>query len=79
MTLAAELEIVAMFVNAREVVPQIMELIEMGHLQHMTPMQTNNSSAHSVTANNIQTRRAKAMAIHLQWLRCRDAQGHLRY
>ena len=45
MTLAAELEIVAMFVNAREVVPQIISPIEMGNHQPITEMQTNKFAA----------------------------------
>ena len=39
MTLAAEVEIGEMFINAREAVPQLMTLAEMGHLQPRTPMQ----------------------------------------
>ena len=33
MTLAAEAEIGAMFINVREAVPQRMTLVKMGHLQ----------------------------------------------
>ena len=38
MTSAGESEIGAMYINAREAVPQIMTLSEMGHLQPRTPM-----------------------------------------
>ena len=40
MTSATEAEIGAMFINAREAVPQQMTLVEMGHPQPRTPMQT---------------------------------------
>ena len=61
MTSAAEAEIRAMFINVQEVVPQRMNLVEMGHPQPQTPMQTENSTAHSVVNNNVQPRRTKEM------------------
>ena len=42
MTSAMEAEIGAMFINAREAVPQITTLTKMGHPQPKTPMQTDN-------------------------------------
>ena len=79
MTSAAEAEIGAMYINAREAVPQRMTLEEMGHPQPRTPMQTENSAAHAVVTNNVQPRRTKAMDMRFHWLRCRDAQGQFRY
>ena len=79
MTSAAEDEIGAMYINAREAVPQRMALEEMGHPQPRTPMQTDNSAAHAVVTNNVQPRRTKAMDMRFHWLRCRDAQGQFRY
>ena len=73
MTLAAEEEIGAMFINAREAVPQRMTLVDMGHPQPRTPMQTENSAVHAVVTNNLQPRITKAMDMIFQWLRCRDA------
>ena len=61
MTSAAEAEIGAIFINVREAVPQRMTLIKIGHPQPLTPMQTDNSTAHSVVTNNVQPRRTKAM------------------
>ena len=75
MTLAAEAEIGAMFINVREAVPQQMNLVEMGHPQPRTPMQTENSAVHSVVTNNVQPRRTKSMDMRFHWLRCRDDQG----
>ena len=79
MTSAAEAEIGAMYINAREAVPQRMALEEMGHPQPRPPIQTNNSAAHAVVTNNVQPRRTKAMDMRFHWLRCRDAQGQFRY
>ena len=79
MSSAAEAEIGAMYINAREAVPQRRTLVEMGHPQPRTPMQTDNSAAHSVVTNNVQPKRTKAMDMRFYWLRCRDAQGQFRY
>ena len=79
MSSACEAEIGAMYMNAREAVPARKTLEEMGHPQPRTPMQTDNSAAHSVVTNNIQPRRTKAMDMRFYWLRCRDAQGQFRY
>ena len=76
---AVEAEIGAMFINAQEVVPQWMTLVEMGHPQPQTPMQMDNSAAHSVVTNNVQPRITKAMEMRFHWLRWRDAQGQFRY
>jgi hypothetical protein len=54
MSSAAEAELGALYINAREVVPQRMTLAEMGHKQPQTPMQTNNTTALGVVNNNIQ-------------------------
>ena len=79
MTSAAEAEIGAMYINAREAVPQRMFLSDMGNPQPRTPMQTDNSAAHAVVTNNVQPRRTKAMDIIFHWIRCRDTQGQFRY
>ena len=59
MSSAAESEIGAIYVNAREAVPAQQSLNEMGHHQPQTPMQTDNTSAHSVVTNNEQPKRTK--------------------
>jgi len=79
MSSAAEAEIGAMYINAREAVPARKLLEEMGHPQPRTPMQTDNSAAYSVVTNNVQPKRTKAMDMRFYWLRCRDAQGQFRY
>ena len=45
MSSAAEAELGAMFINAREAVPARITLEELGHKQPRTPMQIDNSTA----------------------------------
>ena len=79
MSSAAEAEIGAMYINAREAVPARKALEEMGHPQPKTPMQTDNSAAHQVVTNNVQPKRTKAMDMRFHWLRDRAAQKQFRY
>ena len=57
---AAEAKIREMFINDQEAVPQQMTLVEMGHQQPRTPMNTNNSAARAIVTNNVQPRITKA-------------------
>ena len=68
-----------MFINTREAVPYQMPLVEIGNPQLQTPMQTDNSAAHSVVTINVQPQKTKATDMRFHWLRCRDAQGQFRY
>ncbi len=54
-------------------------LIELGHLQPHTPMQTDNATAHALLTNKILPKALKAMDMHFHWLRCRNAQGQFHY
>jgi len=51
---AAEDELGALYINAREAVPQRQLLGEMGHAQPPTPIQTDNSATLGVVKSNIQ-------------------------
>jgi hypothetical protein len=77
MSSTAEAELGALYINAREAVPQ--QTAEMGHKQPQTPMQTNNTTALGVVNNNIQPRRTKAMDMRFHWLRDRKAQRQFRF
>ena len=79
MSSAAEAEVGALYINAREAVPQRMTLAEMGHKQPQTPMQTDNTTALGVVNNNIQPRRTKAMDMRFHWLRDREARCQFRF
>ena len=78
MSSAAEAELGALFLNAREAVYLRQILTEMGHLQPRTPIQTDNSTAEGVINNKIQPKRTKAMDMRFHWLRCREAQEQIR-
>jgi hypothetical protein len=56
MSLAAEAELGALYINAREAVPMQNLLQEMGNPQPPTPTQTDNSTALGVVTSNIQPR-----------------------
>ena len=79
MSSAAEAEIGAMYINAREAVPTRKTLEELGHPQPKTPMQTDNTTALGVVNNNIQPRRTKAMDMRFHWLRDREAQRQFQF
>ena len=68
MSSAAEAELGALFINCREAIPARHALIEMGHPQPPTPMQTDNTTALGVVNNNIASKRLKSMDMKLHWL-----------
>lgn len=78
MSSAAEAELGALYINAREVIPLRHLLLKMGHPQPPTPIQTDNSTALGVVNNTIQPKRTKAMDMRFHWLRCRINQKHFR-
>ena len=69
MSSAAEAEVGALFICAREAVYIRNILKEMGHPQPPTPIQTDNSTAEGVVNSNIQPKRTKAMDMRFHWLR----------
>ena len=79
MSSAEEEEIGSMYVNAREAFLAQKNLNEMGHHQPRTPMQTENTAAHSVVTKNVQPKRTKAMSMRFHWLRFRYVQYQFRY
>ena len=58
MSSAVEAEMGAIFLNAREAIPARNALIEMGHPQGQTSIQTDNSTAEGVCNNNMQCKRS---------------------
>ena len=77
MSSAAEAELGALFINAREVVYIRNILEETEHPQPPTPIQTDSSTANGVVNNIIQPKRTKPMDMRFHWLRCRIAQMQL--
>ena len=79
MSSAAEAEIGALFINAKTAVSMRQTLIELGHPQPRTPMQTDNATAHALLTNKNLPKALKAMDMRFRWLKCREAQGQFRY
>jgi hypothetical protein len=79
MASAAESELAALFVTAREMIPHRQTLISMGLPQLKSPIQTGNSTAAGVTNKTIVPRRAKMMDMRFWWLCCHASQDRFRY
>jgi hypothetical protein len=78
MASAAEAEVAALFINAREAVHMRRILHEMGHPQPRTPIQTDNSTAEGVINSKIRPKRTKAMDMRFEWLLDREQQGQFK-
>ena len=68
MSSAAEGELGALYINAKEKIYLLQILHEMGHSQPRTPIQTDNSTAEGVINNKIQPKQTKAMDMQYHWL-----------
>jgi hypothetical protein len=79
MASAAESELAALFITAREMIPYRQTLIAMGWPQPKSPIQTDNSTAAGATNKTIVPRRAKMMDMRLWWLQCRGSQNQFCY
>ncbi len=75
MSLAAEAELGALYLNAKEAAYLRQILAAMGHPQLQTPIQTNNLTAEGVINHKIQPKQTKAMGMRFHWLHDREAQG----
>jgi hypothetical protein len=78
MSSAAEAELGALYINAREAIPLRHLLEELGHTQPPTPIQIDNSTALGIVSNIIQPKRTKAMDMRFHWLQCRTNQKQFR-
>ncbi len=64
MSLVADAEMGALYLNAKETVYLRKILCEMGHPQPPTPIQTDNTTVEGVVNNIDQLKRTKAMDMH---------------
>ena len=78
MSSAAEAELGALYINAKEAVYLRQLLLELGHPQPPTPIQTDNTTAEGVINNTIQPKRTKAMDMRFHWLRDRETISQFR-
>ena len=76
---AAEAEMTALFLTAKEMVPLRNTLTEMGWPQPPTPLQSDNSTAVGMTNRTLIPRKSKNWDLRLNWLRCREAQSQFRF
>jgi hypothetical protein len=79
MSSAAEAELGALYINAREAVYIRLILERLGHPQPPTPVQTDNSTADGVINNKVQPKRTKAMDMRFHWLRDRETLKQFRF
>jgi hypothetical protein len=79
MASAAESELAALFITAREMIPHCQTLIDMGWPQPKSPIQTDNSTAAGVVNNTIVPCRSKMMDMRFWWLRCQASQDQFQY
>jgi hypothetical protein len=78
MASATEAELAALFITAREAVHIRIILMELGHKQPATPLQTNNAMTKAVTNGKVQPKQTKAMDMCFHWLRDRECQEQFR-
>ena len=74
MASAAEAELGALYMNAKEGTVIRNTLKEMGHPQGPTPIQTDNSTANKITNNACKQQRSKAIDMRFYWLHDRIQQ-----
>ena len=73
MSSAAESEIGALYITAKEIFPIRQTLIEMVREQPPLQIQTDNSTAAGVVNKIIIKRKSKSMDLRFHWLRCRES------
>jgi hypothetical protein len=74
MASATKAELATLFITASEAVYIRILLMELGHTQPPTPLQTDNAMAEAVTNGKVQPKRTKAMDMRFHWLRDRECQ-----
>ena len=75
---AAEAEMTALFLTAKDMVPLRNTLQEMGWKQPPSPLQSENSTVVGMTHSTLIPGRSKNWDLRLNWLRCREAQQQFR-
>jgi hypothetical protein len=75
MSSAAEAEIGAVFINAKEGAVLRTALEELGHTQPPTPLETDNTTATGYSNGTIKQKRTKSMNMHFYWIKDRVKQG----
>ena len=76
---AAAAEIGALFINTRLAIPTRRLLAEMGHPQPPTPVQTDNTTAHSFVTKNLNPKATKSLDMNLWFMRDKSDQKQFHY
>ena len=71
MSSAAEAEIGAAYYNAQAACPFRQTLIDLGHPQPATPLQTDNECAEGILRDTVKQKRSKAIDMRFYWLQDR--------
>ena len=79
MTLAADAEIGALFINSRQAIPARNTVEEMGHKQPPTPMQTDNTTAIRFITKKLQPKATKSKDMQHWFMRDRQDRKQFRY
>ena len=75
----AEAKISAVFITAKDMVPQLQTVIKMKWPNGMSTIQNNNSTSMGVTNKTIVPKCTKSMYMIFNWLCCRMVQGQFRF
>ena len=75
MSSAAEAEVAALYMNAREILALRLTCEELGHKQPAIPMRTDNSTAEGILNGKFTQNRTKAIDMRFYWLMDRAQQG----
>jgi hypothetical protein len=78
-SLAAEADLGALFINTQEAVYLQRILIDMGHPQPKTPIQMDNLTAEGFINSKIQPKRTKLMDMRFEWLKDREAKNQFQF
>jgi hypothetical protein len=79
MSSTVEAELGVLFINTKTDISMRQTLVDLGHPQPRTPIQTDNATAHALLTNKILPKALKAMDMRFHWLRCRNEQGQFCY
>ena len=79
MSSAADVELGALYLNAKEAIYLQQVLHEMGHVQPCTPVLTDNTTAEGVINNRIQPKCTQAMDMRFHCFRDQEVQGQFKF
>ncbi len=74
MSSATKAELAGLYIMACEAIYIRIILEELGHVQPLTPLQTDNAMADGVINGKVQPKQIKAMDMRFHWLRDQECQ-----